>query len=528
MKHIKTEQRHDEFKMTFNEKVIFTILNLSMLLAAGFFIWRGTPNTDTYWMVATGEYIVQNREIPTINPFVIHDNMSIIIQQYTYDILIYLLYTKLGNFGLMILCFITYAISCYFIHQYIKLVAHNKYTLYLTTFATQILFAVVQLAMVSRPQSISLINILVILVQLEKYSQTNNKKHLLVLPIISLLEINIHASFFLILFVFMLPYLCIEKLHIQSFKKDITEWIKSRKYIILTMIIMLITGFINPYGIDNIMYLANSYGSASYNNLIEELQKPELSSITGIMCIIAIIMITVYICEYKKNVKISHLTLCAGTIILGSMHHRNLWIVFIGMIPVITSVVNKQLDGRKFNGFNNRNTIIVSITYLLLNILILSAFIQDNGLKLRELKDNNRTPESAVEYLNTLNKDDLVIYNSFNSGGYLEMYGYKVYIDQRPEIYQKLINNKEDIYTEYVEVNYKNSVEAIRKFLEKYHFTHLIVGGGTDLHLYLELQDDYKAIVSVNKSYTLFEHTSFRSKESNKIEGHLKYEVNKE
>ena len=42
------------------------------------------PNNDMWWMIATGRYIVENKSIPSINPFVIHDKYSIIIQQCFY------------------------------------------------------------------------------------------------------------------------------------------------------------------------------------------------------------------------------------------------------------------------------------------------------------------------------------------------------------------------------------------------------------------------------------------------------------
>ena len=47
------------------------------------------PDPDTFFILATGKNIVETGTVPTINPFVIHSNLSIIIQQWLFDVIIY-------------------------------------------------------------------------------------------------------------------------------------------------------------------------------------------------------------------------------------------------------------------------------------------------------------------------------------------------------------------------------------------------------------------------------------------------------
>lgn len=63
------------------------------------------PNNDMWWMISTGRYIVENREIPKINPFTIHNGYRIIVQQWLTAIFNYEIYIHFGNSG-----FITTAI----------------------------------------------------------------------------------------------------------------------------------------------------------------------------------------------------------------------------------------------------------------------------------------------------------------------------------------------------------------------------------------------------------------------------------
>ena len=51
-----------------------------LLIIAILLIVTNIPNSDTFFLVATGEHIVENG-IPYINPFVIHNDFSIIVQK---------------------------------------------------------------------------------------------------------------------------------------------------------------------------------------------------------------------------------------------------------------------------------------------------------------------------------------------------------------------------------------------------------------------------------------------------------------
>ena len=123
------------------------------------------------------------------------------------------------------------------------------------------------------------------------------------------------------------------------------------------------------------------------------------------------------------------------------------------------------------------------------------------------IKDSTTTPVKAVEYLNTIKNEDIVLFTEFGNGAFFEYYDYKVYIDARPELFQKAINGKENIYEEYVclikgELN-------IEDFLNKYQFTHLIATKGTVMCGYLTASDKYEMIVDGN-GYCFFVSQEFK------------------
>ena len=86
-----------------------------------------------------------------------------------------------------------------------------------------------------------------------------------------------------------------------------------------------------------------------------------------------------------------------------------------------------------------------------------------------------------------------MLYTDFNTGAYFEFRGYKTYIDARPELYQKRINGKEDVYTEYI--NMLNQAIDTEDFLKKYNFTHLVVERPSILDTYLYYSNKYKLVI---------------------------------
>lgn len=111
--------------------------------------------------------------------------------------------------------------------------------------------------------------------------------------------------------------------------------------------------------------------------------------------------------------------------------------------------------------------------------------------------DTVTSPVRAIEYLD----EDCVIYNDFCNGAYLELNGYKTYIDARPELYMKSINGKADIYQEWVDL--LNGKIDIPRFIDKYKFNTFIVENGTVLDCYLHYNNNYTEVLKDN-GYTVY------------------------
>lgn len=479
--------------------VILLIIGVVIAIKSftGFF-----PNSDTYFIIETGRYIVENKTVPTTNPFVIHDGFGVIIQQWLFDVLIFGVYKAGGWVGIFVYSLVMLAIASVAMYAFFGFYSKNKK---LKVILLALCLAAGGSFAYARPTSISFLLCLAVVAVMEKYRRSRKWPVLLWLPIISLATINIHAAMWPMLFVLMLPFIFPGYIPdiktngvgrgIASFIKD---WFSKWKLVLLAITCMIAVGFINPNGLRGVEYLILSYGSASKGN-ISELQAPTLLSYYGIWSLLAIVLLGLYIHKNKRNVDMANFYMAAGTLVMSLLHARNLWFLFFGATPLFLILLNDF----KFTRRKERKVTVVSaiIGFYAVCFVVTLGVILCSSINLT-IEDNYFSPVKAAEYLDDFKKEDIVLYTGFNNGAYMEMNGYKVYIDARPELFQKKINGKANIYEEMMRAE-SGQIDTI-EFLDKYKFTHVIIEDGKYLDGFLSIYDGYKKVVD-GEGYSVYQ-----------------------
>jgi hypothetical protein len=494
-------------------KRIMSFAWFAILLALiPFLVKKAVPDTDTFFLAATGRYIVENGIVPTINPFVIHEEFSIVIQQWGFDVMIYQLYNNFGNHGLFVYVLIAYTAMLVLLYKYIGLFTKNAWTRALVMLISGGIFLPFATA---RPTSFTILSILSLMYCVEQYTRTEKIKYLIPLPIISLIQINMHSSIWPMMFVLIVPYIFPHNVYNKTeMLPAIKQWFKKYRWLLLTMLLMIAAGLINPNGLNGILYVFKSYGNVASKCGIQELAPPMITQTMGILCIASIVALTVFVTINGKKIKdglpslyneITRFYMAAGTIILACMHLRNSWYLIVGVMPMIAIMLDKLpappiAHKEQTNAKRLMKVIATFLIPCLLSVLLCYAtpYAQLTG------GDTEFAPREATKYLNTLDKKDIKLYTEFNNGAFMEWEGYQVYFDARPELFSIEINQKEDVLTEYMEL--QNGTLDYGKFLNKYNFTHLIVTNKT-MQMYLKYSDNYKTIVEGN-GYILFERVS--------------------
>ena len=470
---------------------------LAIKSVAGFF-----PNSDTYFIIETGRYIVENGTVPTINPFVIHEGFGVIIQQWLFDVLIYGIYSIGGWVGIFIYSLIMLTISGAAMYAFFGLYSKNKK---LKVILLALCLAAGGGFAAARPTSISFLLCLAVVAIMEQYRRSRTWPILLCLPLISLVTINIHAAMWPMLFVLILPFIFpgnIPDIKTNGVWKGIVafvkDWLSKWKLVLLGIACMIAVGFINPNGLRGIGYLILSYGSASKGN-ISELQAPVMLSYHGIWPLISIALLLLYVCKTKRNIDMANFYMATGTLVLALLHSRNLWFLLFGAAPLFLLLLN---DAKFVQQKEQKITAVKAIAafYSVCFVVIIGA-VMCSSINLT-VKDGGLAPVKAAEYLDDFEKEDIILYTGFNNGAYMEMNGYKVYMDARPELFQKKINGKEDVFEESLAAE-RGQMDPV-EFLNKYKFTHVIIEDGKYLDGFLNAYDGYEKVVD-GEGYSLYQ-----------------------
>ena len=467
----------------------YFLFGLLVIILVIYQVCTNYTDSDMWFILSNGKEIVKNG-IPLENPFTYIDGLSIVLQQWLWSVITWVVYSSVGSVGVVVLLMVLFVIAVWLLCAIAKV---NKCDTNVAFLVSVLLFSFMGWYFINiRPTMITVILVLAEVLVLDKYTQTCNSKHLYWLILISLLEVNLHSSLWILHFVLLVPYVfpCIKNPFIK-FKDN--EY--SIKPILLISIPMFVVGFLNPYGLDGMLYLVNSYGSALNSLNINELQQPSILSPVGIVMLLQLLLI---LFMFKKDCKYSSskVYIFCGLFILGSMHIRNYVYFMVGFLLMFFHL----LEGVKTD-INVKGTRLVR--FVIPFLLGFTLFSQLSNLKdIEYVKDSIETPIKAVEYIKENNLSDRNIYTDFNQGGFFAYSGIKIFIDARPELYLDKINGKDDILNDYIKVLYGVYDDTFNEVLEKYNFDYICSIKGTRFDAFLDRQG-YNVVVDSN-SYRLF------------------------
>lgn len=457
-------------------KFKYSILFLIPIL---FFIQYNLRIDNDFWFtIKEGEYIINNG-FPNVVPFTIYDNLNFIYQSYGAGVIFSFIYKLLGTYGILFFVIFILIMMIYFYYRLCMKVSNNNENIsILVTVITMSLLAVNYIT--TRPQIFTYLNLIIVLYIMELYSNTNNRKYLYILPIISLIQSNIHCMFFFMLIIFMLPYI---------FNNSKEYEIKS---ILVTMLFMILTGLINPYGINNLLYVFNSYGQNILEKTIKELQPLSFSSLFGKIHIFIILIIYILYFKSRKKIPIRYLLLLFGTTYLAFDTLRGVSLFIIGSFFEV-AYLYKDIPNIDITKYIPK-IIKVLITIILFIISLIIIFTPRNYYP--DVKE-------PIDYLvNNYKISDIKLYTSFSDGSYAVYKGIKCSMDPRAEVFLKKNNHKFDIYKEYNDL--QSGIINYEDYLKKYNFTHLLINKKDYLYSKLEKNSYNYIVIKEYKNYKIY------------------------
>lgn len=464
----------------YNSWVPSRFIRIAILAIPLMFLFIGIfrIDNDFWFLINTGKHILNNG-FYTYEPFSIHHNLNFISQQWLTSILFYVIYDKMNIWGMFLLILLVNGIIVYLLYKLFLLISSKRIKLSLVMTLITTLMMEICFTGATRPQIFDTLFLILELYLLELYVCKKDYRYLIGLPIISVLMINLHASIWPMIFVFLLPYL-VSAIKIKYFEE--CEF----KPLIITAVIMFVVAFINPYGIEAMTYLFKSFGVSYINDFILEMKPLTIGRFPIIYLYIFIILVSYYLNKNKK-INVRYVLLFLGTLFMAFMNNRS--VLFL-LITGGLSLVYNLGDYFKIETFNSGNNKMVTIaTFITICLwLFIYTFRFDIGT------DNNIMLKAA-EYLDENVKSDISVYTDYNNGQYLQWKGYKTYIDARAEVYLKANNGKEDIMKEFCDLESREI--DYQDFLDKYKFDYLVVEDSDILFSYLQIDSyGYKLVYS--------------------------------
>ena len=250
----KVKDKWKKFKICF----IIWILILSVGLITKQF------QNDTFYTIKIGKLILDNG-IDMMDHFSFHLNLAYTYPHWLYDVFIYLIFNAFGYWGLYISSMILMFIKISLVFKTNVKITNNYINSALATFVCGLALAGFVTA---RAQSISFILFVLEIYFIESFLKSGKKRNLIGLILISLIICNIHVAVWPFYFILYFPYL-VEYIislidgkiksngkFISFLRKKIEiERNDNVKYLFLTMLASLLTGFITPIGLTPYTYL---------------------------------------------------------------------------------------------------------------------------------------------------------------------------------------------------------------------------------------------------------------------------------
>lgn len=506
-------------------KKILKILGkfISVLPFLSLFMMKWKTDPDTYWIIKTGEYICKNG-IPTKDFLTFHTNMDLVVQQWLSDIIFYKLYSLMGFLGPMLLVLVMYTVFLLLFRKLCFEISNNPIVASVATFIAGIAMPAF---MVTRPQIFTYSIILIEIICLEKFIKDGKYKHLCVLPILSVLVVNLHASMWTMLFIVLLPFLA-NALPIKIKGKSIACC--KIMPLIITAVIMAVFGLITPYGVKGLTFIFTTSIGDKVNGIISEL-KPltfslKLSSLTNWFELFIILSIYLFYKKGKTNIRYVLLTIGTTFMMLMYLKLRPYFIIcaipstlkYINNIDfkkAFEKIVKKDQEARKNQSKKELKGLIkatVALIFVFITIIVgtLGSGMYNEASNYAKYNGTDKSTQRLDTAIDAMQNDidenkvtDLRLYNGFNTGGYLEFKGYTTYIDARADSFIEEANHDFDYLTEYFDMSYGK--KNYKKVFNKYNFNYALIEKKSEKPLYVNLKNDNNyELIFKNKEYAVF------------------------
>lgn len=408
-------------------------------------------DTDLWYHLSGGRYILEHGAIPKDSSFFsfITPSREYVDYYWLFQVLVYKIHSLAGYYGLVFLRATAFLTLMFFVYVYLrKRLVDSKPSIYAALFFSFYLIVLITRYQVVRPHIFSYLFIAIFLYVLEF-----KREKIVFLPIIAIFWTNIHGIeypvMFLIIFAYLIEYAFYRVKDKQTLnRKEIAVWIG--------LIISIAAVYITPLGTKLTWMPFVPTGFASlYINELKHLQLNELISYsvadlsltvpTTFNLLVLFSCFSVLACFFRKSVRISHIILFLGGIILLAKARRFTVECLLLSLPVVSTYLSclliPNLISKKSRLYIKPISVIaIAFVFFIPFFTIIKYF----GIMPKYPFSQRDLPYGCAVFLNKTGVNGTVL-NNPNHGGFLQWALYpkfKIYMNmQVPHLF-----SDEDIY----------------------------------------------------------------------------------
>lgn len=409
------------------EQIAQGILLLLLLAAPALFTFHQqcVSDPDVWWHLRTGQWILQNRSVPMVDPFSSLNRASWMAYSWAFELLLYCLYMHWGLLGILIYTSSMVVVITAAMYHFIKRLQPDFTRAVLLTLA-----AIVGMSRLYTPRP-WLLTVLFFVLEIDVLFTTyredqpqRNKWKLLWLPLIFGVWANVHIQFINGLIVLLLgalaPFLrfVVTKGSLSSGPGE-DGWARQTKERLAVFALCVVATLVNPYGWKLYVAAWQLASQAGVLNKINELQALPFRD-GGDYLVLAIAMAAVVALAWKRRFDLFEGSLLVMSICISFRSQRDVWMVIIVGMGILAEALSPkeivQPDTASGSLFAAAQLPIV----MFVTLVIVGSAGQLMGIDNRRLETHldASMPVNAIHFARSRGYAG-PLYNTYNWGGIL-------------------------------------------------------------------------------------------------------------
>lgn len=457
---------------------IVKIINVILIIAFVVMLCPKSMQNDTFWSIKIGQELVEER-IKSVDTWSIHSGLKYVAHHFLTDVVIYFAYNIGEFFALYILEIVLSLVIAALFYIANKQLTNNSKISYM--------FLYIQMWLIRpyisvRAQMFSTIIFLIQFILLEKMYKEYKHRYAIILSILPLVLAYFHMGVLPLYFVIMGVYF-VASIGIGTKNIIANKNIKILKATFISGVIGLALCFLNPYGIDGVIYGIKTLFSDTITYNIQEFLPLSFNSDLGLYVFIYTLFILI-ILKVSKQIKLKDILLMLGTLFMScsSLRYVLYYIIFSTVILEYVSKIKIELKEHDRLALNTMQytVIVVAIFFLI------GTQINDN-----EYIKKSEYPVVAYEQTKEYFNEDTRMFNEYSWGSYFMLDNQKVFIDSRLDLYTEEYNKGVTVFKDYLNINLD-----YKEIIEKYDINMFFIKSNTPLATILKVDNEFEEVYS--------------------------------